>query len=376
MKKKAVELFCGVGGVTESLKRHYNIRCSIEMDPIIARSYAANHGDDHLTITDINKLDSGWWEDFKSKEKSIDLLVSTPPCQGFSAYNRNRNKEFDSRNNLVFHTNTVANILQPKFIFFENVVGFTKHPYFKIFLNKLQNLDSEGNKINKNLPSYQIRFSVVNAADYGVPQNRKRIILIAKKIESFPSSESVLSLNSSNIQVSGAHEIWPDSNEKVTLGEYLSKFKISKLSAGERDSVDHLHTTMNLSLKNLKRIEMTPHNGGTKSSWEEDLLLPSQLKNNNNFKDVYGRMDYSKQSPTITTGCITLSKGRFGHPIENRAISLREAALIQTFPLNYCFYGDLKSGPNMGSKVNIAMQIGNAVPVKLAAAFIEKISKY
>ncbi|WP_275887806.1 DNA cytosine methyltransferase [Bacillus sp. P14.5] len=183
-------------------------------------------------------------------------------------------------------------------------------------------------------------------------------------------------LNSSNIQTSGAHEIWPDTKEQVTLGEYLARFKISPISAGERDSADHLHTSMNLSLKNLKRIEMTPHNGGTKSSWEKDLLLPSQNKNNNNFKDVYGRMDYSKQSPTITTGCITLSKGRFGHPTENRAISLREAALIQTFPINYCFYGDLKSGPNMGSKANIAMQIGNAVPVELAAAFIEKISKH
>lgn len=373
MDKKAIELFSGVGGVTQSLKTHFNIICSIEMDPVISRSYSANHGSEHLLVTDITKVENTWWENIKKEHGEIELLVSTPPCQGFSVYNRKKDKEKDSRNDLIFQTIRVSNIISPQFILFENVRGILKHSYFKRFISELQNLDIKGNKVDSKLPSYQIQFSVVNAVDYSVPQNRKRLILIAKKIDEFPSEESIIKINAKGQQISGFHNIWPQVQKQVTLLEHLKPYNLPFLRAGERDPEDALHTSMNLSLINLKRLAMTPANGGTRESWEADLQLPCQQKNQKSFKDVYGRMDYSKVAPTITTGCVTLSKGRFGHPEENRAISLREAALIQTFPITYKFHGDLHSDVNLGSKNNIAKQIGNAVPVKLASAFIKEI---
>lgn len=375
MNKKAVELFSGVGGVTQGLKTYFDIICSIEMDPIISRSYSANHGSEHLLVTDITKLEDNWWEAIKKEHREIELLVSTPPCQGFSVYNRKSDKEKDARNDLIFQTIRVSNIIRPQFILFENVTGILKHSYFKRFISDLQNLDHKGNQKDTLLPSYQIQFSIVNAVDYGVPQNRKRLILVAKRIDDFPSANSIVKINDKGQQISGFHNIWPKLQKRVTLFDHLKPYNLPAIKAGERHLEDALHTTMNLSPTNLKRLEMTPSNGGTRESWEIELQLPCQQKNQKSFKDVYGRMDYSKVAPTITTGCVTLSKGRFGHPEENRAISLREAALIQTFPMEYKFHGDLHSEVNFGSKNNIAKQIGNAVPVKLASAFVEEICR-
>lgn len=373
MKLKIVELFAGVGGITEGLKETFEPICSVEMDPVIAKSYAANHGDGHLIVEDITKIDNEWWKELKEEHGTIDLLASTPPCQGFSVYNRKRNKNEDIRNDLVFQTNRILNILKPRYIIFENVKGFTRHSIFKEFIHLTNNLDENGYPSNKDNPSYQLKFEIVNAADYGVPQNRNRFILVGKRINSFPDKKSVVKFDKKNNQIHGSHEIWPKIKKRVTLGEYLEPYNLRSLNAGGMDNLDSLHTTMNLSDKNLERIKMTAKNGGTRFDWSEDYLLPSHTKNVNNFVDVYGRMDYSKQAPTITTGCIILSKGRFGHPVEDRAISLREAALIQTFPLTYTFHGSKDSERNMGSKGSIAKQIGNAVPVKLAKCFGDEI---
>ncbi|MBY0034272.1 MULTISPECIES: DNA cytosine methyltransferase [Bacillus] len=361
-KFKAVDLFCGAGGVSEALKRNFEVRAAVEFDPVIAKTYALNHGDEHLIVDDIRNINEDVWMDkIRLKPKELDLLVATPPCQGFSKHARRKAKESkDERNQLILETLKVTKLFQPKYIFFENVDNITNFDVFHQFIHQLLNVNCDGYKLNEEEPSYLVDYKVINASDYGVPQRRKRLILLAQRADIFPIVDTELS-------------IWPEKKEQITLGELLCEHSLSKLEAGETDPDDPLHTVRSLSDLNLKRIRNTPHDGGSRKDWPAELLLECHKKGNVGFGDVYGRMDRNAVAPTITTGCISYSKGRFGHPAEDRAISLREAALIQTFPIDYKFTGQLSDEPFKGSKEKMATQIGNAVPVKLAEAFLERI---
>lgn len=360
----AVDLFCGAGGVSEALKSHFNILAAVEFDPIIAKTYEMNHGKDHLIVDDIRNIsEEEWLKKASLKPRELDLLVATPPCQGFSRHSRIKAKDSkDERNLLILEVLKVVRLYHPKFIFFENVDNITNFEVFSCFISQLKNLDEHGYQINKEYPSYIVDYKVINAADFGVPQRRKRLILLAQRVDIFPVKHCDIS-------------VWPDTTEQMTLGQLLTKYPLKKLKAGETDPDDPLHTVRKLSEINLKRIANTPHDGGSRRDWPSELLLECHKRGNVGFGDVYGRMDRSSVAPTITTGCTSYSKGRFGHPTENRAISLREAALIQTFPVNYKFTGQLSDEPFKGSKEKIATQIGNAVPVKLAAVFIKKIAE-
>lgn len=162
--------------------------------------------------------------------------------------------------------------------------------------------------------------------------------------------------------------------EKESIfGEYLAKYNLSEIKAGETCPSDKLHKSRNLSELNTKRIRNTPHNGGSRKDWPQSLILNCHKEKKVSYGDVYGRMSFDKYAPTITCGCISYSKGRFGHPIQNRAISLREAALIQTFPLDYKFTGKITGEVYEGSMDKISTQIGNAIPIDLGIAFFEKI---
>ncbi|PGE31565.1 DNA cytosine methyltransferase [Bacillus wiedmannii] len=375
----ALDLFCGAGGVSQALKQYGNIVGAVEYDPIIAETYKLNHGEEHLIVKDIRKISSeDWLEYVKLPPGKLDLLVATPPCQGFSRHSRKKITENkDERNELILEISKVVNIFHPKFIMLENVDNIINFKVFHNFLEELVNLEVDGTKRFNLKPSYHINFKVVNANSYGVPQKRKRLILLAKKIDSFPNTDAVLNISDKNIPfIKKPLEIWPKEVSAPTLGEYLSRFNISPLKAGEKDQNDPLHIASGLSDLNLRRIKATPNNGGSRDAWPEELLLNCHRKKNVSFSDVYGRMDYNRFAPTITCGCTSYSKGRFGHPIEDRAITLREAALIQTFPMDYKFTGSITGEPYKGAKHNIATQIGNAVPVKLAEAFVREIVKY
>ncbi|QDX95395.1 DNA cytosine methyltransferase [Brevibacillus laterosporus] len=373
----AIDLFCGVGGVSEALKVHFDILSAVEFDPIIAKSYEINHGAAHLQICDIRTLSEGKWNELVNiKKGELDLLVGTPPCQGFSKHSRKKTSENnDDRNNLIFEIIRVSNIFHPKFILFENVNNILNFGVFHSFIYQLANINQHGYPINPNLPSYHIRYEKVDALDYGVPQKRKRLILMAKRIDIFPATFAILTKSQKSTPVALIElNIWPKKNPAPKLGDYLKNFNLNNIKAGETDIHDPLHTACRLSPKNLLRIQETPKNGGSRSDWQnKELVLECHKKKNVSFGDVYGRMDFNSYAPTITCGCTKYSKGRFGHPIEDRAISLREAALIQTFPKSYKFTGNLEGIEYKGSKDKIATQIGNAFPVLLAHSFIEAI---
>lgn len=374
----AVELFAGAGGVTEAIKENFKLKCAIEYDPIIAKTYELNHGKDHLFVEDIKKLSPQSILEFtKLKPEDLDLLVVTAPCQGFSRHARKKATESkDNRNRLIMQTIKYSKVFKPKYIFFENVSNIVNFPQFSRFIRLLSNLNSEGYKRVTNLPSYHIRFESINASDYNVPQKRNRLILIAKRIDSFPNTEAVISHEKGSIpKVKQPHNIWPEKQKAPNLGQYLQKFQLSKIKAGETCKKDLLHKARNLSDLNKKRISSTPHNGGSRDNWPIELQLNCHKRKGVSYGDVYGRMDYNDFAPTITTGCTSYSKGRFGHPIYDRAITLREAALIQTFPQDYKFTGSIDGEENKGSVDQISTQIGNAVPVNMAAAFISEITK-
>ncbi|MGN7360438.1 DNA cytosine methyltransferase [Paenibacillus sp. SAF-054] len=374
----AIDLFSGAGGVSEALKKHFDIKCAVEFDKIIASTYALNHGSDHLLVKDIRKVKKKKWNKIKSKLNgdNLDLLVATPPCQGFSRHSRKKSvTNADDRNKLIMQVLRVAKIFQPNYILFENVDNIVNFKIFHIFLTLLANLDSNGHKKHWDRPSYHLRFEVVNAVNYGVPQHRKRMILIGKKINEFPNTDAIIKEPvKGQPYVTNPLPLWPKTEKAPTLRKHLEPYNLSKLEAGGADEKDKLHRCRNLSPDNLVRIRATPRNGGSRSDWkEEQLTLECHKKSNVSFGDVYGRMNFDNYAPTITCGCLAYTKGRFGHPEEDRAISMREAALIQTFPMHYKFTGKVDGNAYEGSSENIATQIGNAVPVKLAQSFVNLI---
>ncbi|WP_249659717.1 DNA cytosine methyltransferase [Lysinibacillus fusiformis] len=374
--KFAIDLFSGAGGSTQAAKKYFNIVTAIELEPIYAKTYELNHSKEHLYIADVKTTDKDFWENqLKKISMELDLLIATPPCQGFSKHSRKKVIESDDiRNTLILEVIRIARITQPQFIFMENVTNIINYKIFHKFLKNLSNIKRDGMPIKSDFPSYHIRFESVNAEEFKVPQKRKRMILIAKKINSFPEKEAYVRTKNITVpKVTKPLQIWPKPQNAPFLGDYLSQFKLSPLKAGQRDLEDKLHRSQNLSSLNLERIQATPHNGGSRNSWPEKLILDCHKKERISFGDVYGRMSNYDYAPTITCGCTSYSKGRFGHPVEDRAISLREAALIQTFPFDYKFTGTIDGELYEGASNKIATQIGNAIPVKLAEAFFKEI---
>jgi len=227
----------------------------------------------------------------------------------------------------------------------ENVPGLANGAGKPIFIEVLQRLNEIG---------YNTTHGIVDIADYGVPQKRKRLVMLGTSNSnirlSFPSKT-----NQNPDLVDGSLKPWKSVRE--TIGNLPS------IHAGEKSKNDPLHVAPSLAEINLKRMKNTPHDGGGRLSWPEELVLECHKKVNG-YKDIYGRMKWDYPSPTITAGCVMISKGRFGHPEQDRAISLREAARLQTFPDNYMFSG------NVG---HIASQIGNAVPPLLAKRLAESL---
>ncbi|QDY81965.1 DNA cytosine methyltransferase [Paenibacillus polymyxa] len=380
-KLTAIDLFAGAGGLSQALKSTgFSVLGAIEYEKTFASTYQENHGD-HVWVGDITDVNcSDFAEKFNVVPRELDLLAGCSPCQGFSKQfkykknKKNRVREEDPRNLLVFQYLRFVLYFQPKYLFFENVPGIVAHPWiFRLFVSKLSSPQ-------RKFPGYNIRYETINAADYGVPQRRKRFVLLGKRKDIFGGQT--------------IEEIFPaathgdptllDGNENiqpwVTLEEAIGH--LPRLEAGQIDNSDPLHFAKKISEINKIRLTFTPHNGGSRKDWPDyfialppetgiapvDLWLSCHKKGEKKvgYGDVYGRMNYSTVSSTLTGGCLSITKGRFAHPIQDRAISAREAALIQTFPSNYIF---------KGSKEKIAIQIGNAVPVKMGETFAEHIKK-
>lgn len=326
MKKfKAIDLFCGAGGLTTGLQQAgFHVIAGVELNPIAAETYKLNHKKHKLYICDIKKLDPLLvMKELSINPGELDLLAGCPPCQGFSTH-RTRNQSSsvnDERNDLVYDFLKFVSAMLPKTIMMENVPGLAKDPRIQIVLNELIKL---GYFVDDNT------VQVKNAADYGVPQRRKRMILQTSRFGAITSPSK--------------------SNEIKTVLDAIGNLK----KAGH--SKDELHDyPENRTPKVRELIEKIPLNGGSRKDLPKEYWLPCHIKSPHSYSDVYGRMSWSDVAPTITGGCTNPSKGRFLHPSEHRAITLREAALLQTFPSNYKF--SLKRGKDAAS-----LMIGNALP--------------
>lgn len=323
LTRTAIDLFSGAGGLTQGLKQAgFNVVGAVENHKTYAESFRLNHPATLLEEGDIVEVDPiKYMKLLGLKVGELDLLAGCPPCQGYSTIGtRNRGKRDDPRNELVYEVLRFAIAFQPKTIMMENVPALDKDARLQKLISDLEDL------------GYSVDHKVLKMSHYGVPQARRRMIMLASRL--------------GNIEVV-KQEL--DTSKMATVRDAISFLP----PVGK--SGDPLHDiTENRSEKVKKLISMIPKDGGSRTDLGEEYQLECHKKTNG-FRDVYGRMAWNKPSPTITGGCNSPSKGRFLHPEENRGITLREAALLQTFPQGYKF--SFKSG-----KQGVAMMIGNALP--------------
>lgn len=339
-KPTAVDLFCGCGGVTEGLKQAgFSVIAAVDNDPVCCRTYTLNHPEVTLLQNDIIKTSAQEIKRLMNGQK-LDLLVVCAPCQPFSSLNKS--KKPDEREYLILQAARFARALRPRYVLFENVPGLTKKSAI------VQTLEQQFQKLGYNLSEPH----QVDAADYEVPQRRVRCVIVASR-RSAPAFVI-------------PQPVTPE-NHRITV-----KMTIKDLPEAPQDNnpKDKLHFSRAHSAKTLERLRCISHDGGSRNELPDHLILPCHKKLDDagemtHYCDVYGRMKWNSVAPTLTTGCTDVTKGRYAHPCKDRAITLREAALLQTFPAKYNFSG------NSG---DMARQIGNAVPVNLvknvAAFFI------
>jgi DNA (cytosine-5)-methyltransferase 1 len=337
-----IDLFSGCGGVTTGFKlAGFKVLAAVELDDVVAQTYRLNHPEVRLYEEDIRKVSpEAIMEQCELHPGQLTVLSVCAPCQPFSKQNRYRRT--DSRASLVLETIRFTEVLRPTFLFIENVPGLGQSPDILDLL--LGGLTKLGYKMSNP--------TVVDAVNYGVPQFRKRFILLGTDLDI-------------ELKIPEATHASPEEADRLGKKKWLTVKDafdgLEVLQAGERSKTDPLHKARKHTPLSLERLRYIPHNGGSRDSLPNDLQLACHRNGKNvGFHDVYGRMDFNKPSNTLTAGCTNFTKGRFAHPIYDRAITLREAARLQTFPDSYLFHGNYEQ---------ISAQIGNAVPVKLAEVF-------
>ncbi len=337
-----IDLFSGCGGVTAGFKAAgFRVVAAVELDPVTAATYRLNHPEVVLYVEDIRKVSPNEMQErCQLRTGQLTVLSVCAPCQPFSRQNRYR--KADERSSLVLEAVRFAETLRPMFLFVENVPGLKHNP--DILDKLLGALSALGYKLSPP--------TIVDAVDYGVPQFRKRFILLGTCLD---------------IELSLPDPMYASPQEAAKLGkkEWLTVkdafVGLEDLNSGEESRTDPLHKARKHTLLSLERLRHIPHNGGSRHSLPTQLRLACHRNDSKvGYHDVYGRMDFNRPANTLTTGCTNFTKGRFAHPTSDRAITPREAARLQTFPDSYRFCGNYEQ---------ISAQIGNAVPVRLAEAF-------
>ena len=337
---KGVDLFCGVGGLTKGLEAAgVDVALGVDIDPGCEYPYQANNrarfllkSVEDLTLSDLSKaLPRG----------AFTLLAGCAPCQPFSTYQRGRGGPTDERWNLLHHFSRLAKEVDPDFVTMENVPLLERQDVFSDFVLELERQD------------FHVWHAVVNCADYGVPQQRNRLVLLASKL--------------------GPIEITaPTTPEghRLTVRDAIEG--LPPLQAGEVCDADPLHQACSLSPLNLTRIKASKP-GGTWRDWDLRLVADCHKKNSGKtYPSVYGRMTWDDPAPTVTTQYYGYGNGRFGHPEQDRAISLREGAVLQGFPRNYKF-----APPKAPVyRKSTGRLIGNAVPVNLGKAIGKSLMRH
>lgn len=335
---RAIDFFCGAGGLTCGLlKAGIQVLAGVDICEEYRETYQKNN---HIPFISRNILQIMQNDVLTIIPDIFDaddvLFAGCAPCQPFSQQ-RNSAQEHKDRNLLSAFGALIEQYLPP-YIIVENVPGIQKKGY-DVFEHFLHLLDTNG---------YFHQHTILNAKNYGVPQNRRRMVIIASRL-----IEATLPPATHG---SGAT---PYSTVIDTIGHY------PPIAAGESCPIISNHKAARLSDLNMQRIQATRHDGGSRTEWPPELVLSCHKKSTSGHTDVYGRMKLHSVAPTLTSKCFSLSNGRFGHPIQDRAISFREAAALQTFADDYVFYGN--------SDTVMGKQIGNAVPVSMAQAIGEAL---
>lgn len=343
---KVVDLFCGIGGLSHGLVLEgFKVVAGVDNDETCKFAFEKNNDAKFIrrniarfTPKELKKLFDG---------ASVRILVGCAPCQPYSALGRTATDRKESRKRWypLSRFLTLIKEVQPEIVSMENVPDLSdekKYPVFGRFVRTLEKL------------GYTVSHETVDASRYGVPQKRRRLVLLASKL-------GAISL------IRATH---PKSRTR-TVRHAIKK--LPRLQAGSVDVIDSLHRASALSTKNKARIAATPRNGGSAKSWPSNLVPKCYRKKSGKsyMTTVYGRMRWKDPAPTMTTHCTTLGTGRFGHPSQNRAISLREAAIFQSFPRDYVFAKN-----DQISITRTARHIGNAVPVRLGRIIGRSIKKH
>ena len=344
-KIKVIDLFCGIGGLTHGLiLEGLNVVAGIDVDESCKYGFERNNRAKFIR-KDISKVTPGELEDLYGND-CLRILIGCAPCQPFSALNLNRAvyRKSDKKWGTLDSFLRLITKVRPEIVSMENVAGLANGKKFPIFDRFVKTLRKNG---------YTVSYQVVDTSKYGVPQRRKRLVLFASRFGHLSLIPETLPYN------------------PATVRESIED--LPRIRAGQASRSDALHRASKLSDLNRKRIIATPKDGGGAKNWDRKLLpnCYKKAEGESYMSTVYGRMRWEDPAPTMTTHCNTLGTGRFGHPSQNRAISLREAARLQTFPDYYEFQ---ERGKINASR--LAQHIGNAVPVRLGQVIAMTISAH
>lgn len=326
-KIEAIDLFCGIWGLTYGLRESWiNVLAGLDFDSSCEQVYEKNNKCKFISA-DISEYDFKEMKDMYSKD-SVRVLVWCAPCQPFSSHTfKKKNKQDDMRWNLINYFVDAIKELDPHIISMENVRGITKTDVFKDFIKQIEEL------------WYEVDYDVVYCPNYWIPQNRSRLVLLGSKIWKINLPKSTHT-----------------KDEYVSVKDVIKP--LPKIEAWQTDKKDIMHRAKWLSDTNLQRIKQS------KPKWSrhdrDEKLLPNCYKKKSwqTYTAVYWRMSREEVSPTITTQFFSYWSGRFWHPEQDRWLSLREWALLQTFPKDYDFWENI-------TLAKVGRWIWNAVPPKL-----------
>jgi len=327
---RAVDLFCGAGGLSKGLETAgIEVTLGIDLDPACEYPYQVNNTSEFL-LADVGEVPAATVRKNLGRD-DYTLLAGCAPCQPFSRYSQGRKRYGSDKWKLLNRFASFVEIIQPTLVTMENVASLRNQYIFKKYLRNLK----ENN--------YHVSFQIVDCRQYGIPQTRKRLVLLASRLG----------------DISLVKPTHPGEDKWRTVRDTIAD--LTPLKAGEVSDRDPLHRCSTLSDVNLRRMKAS-RRGGTWRDWPKALRVNCHGKaTGENYVSVYGRMEWDAPSPTITTQCYGFGNGRFGHPKQNRAISMREAALLQSFPQGYRF---LENEAEFIMR-DIGRLIGNAVPPRL-----------
>ncbi|WP_322084727.1 DNA cytosine methyltransferase [Burkholderia sp. BCC1972] len=341
MSVAAVDLFCGAGGLTHGLRKAgIDVQAGYDLDPKCRWPYERNNHGALFFERDICSV-SGEELGKHFGGARIRVLAGCAPCQPFSSYSLGKTDTADKRWSMLTEFGRLVRETLPDIVTMENVPQVRRHGVFEQFVRALFRA------------RYKVSAEIVACTDYGVPQERKRLVLLASRFGEIKLRERD-----------------PRRDRRRTVRDTIGHLPV--LGAGDSYAPDIVHTSSKLSERNMARIRASIP-GGSWRTWDQELIADCHKEaSGSSFPSVYGRMQWDKPSPTITTQFFGFGNGRFGHPAQDRAISLREGALLQTFPRNYSF---VAPGEVVEIK-SIGRLIGNAVPVRLGQVIGESILQH